>query len=75
MEKQNPGHDDEINDLAKGLAQSVTRRGALKKFGAGLAGIAIAFLGLANRAAADPGGGKGGGGNCNHCSGDRISEP
>ena len=29
---------DQFDELAKGLAQSVTRRGALKKFGFGLAG-------------------------------------
>ncbi len=34
------------------MTQSVTRRGALKKFGAGLAGIALAALGLANKARA-----------------------
>ena len=39
---------DKFDELAKGLAQSVTRRGALKKFGVGLAGIALATLGLAN---------------------------
>jgi len=38
-----------FDELAKGLAQSVTRRGALKKFGVGLAGIALATLGLPNR--------------------------
>jgi hypothetical protein len=30
-------------------AQSVARRGALKKFGAGLVGVALATLGVANR--------------------------
>ena len=43
-----------FDELAKGLAQSVTRRGALKKFGLGLAGIALASLGLASTAQADP---------------------
>ena len=43
---------DKFDKLAKGLAQSVTRRGALKKFGLGLAGIALATLGLANKAQA-----------------------
>ena len=43
---------DKFDELAKGLAQSVTRRGALKKFGLGLAGIALAALGLANKAEA-----------------------
>jgi len=44
----------QFDELAKGLAQSVTRRGALKKFGVGLAGIALASLGLANQVKADP---------------------
>ena len=43
---------DKFDELAKSMAQSVTRRGALKKFGLGLAGIALATLGLANRAEA-----------------------
>ena len=33
---------DKFDELAKGLAQSVTRRGALKKFGLGLTGLALA---------------------------------
>jgi len=41
-----------FDELAKGLAQSVTRRGALKKFGVGLASMALAALGLANKAQA-----------------------
>ena len=45
-----------FDELAKGLAQSATRRGALKKFGVGLAGFALACFGLANRAEADKGG-------------------
>ena len=43
-----------FDELARGLAQSVTRRGALKKFGFGLAGVALASLGLANTAGAHP---------------------
>src|SRR2546427_7503116 len=43
---------DKFDELARGLAQSVTRRGALKKFGVGIAGIALASLGLANKAVA-----------------------
>src|SRR5207244_467297 len=35
-------------ELAKSLAQSVTRRAALKKFGVGLAGMALARFGLNN---------------------------
>ena len=36
-----------FDELAKGMAQSVTRRGALKRFGVGLAAFALAALGLA----------------------------
>ncbi len=41
-----------FDELAKGLAQSATRRQALKKFGVGLAGMALTCFGLANRAQA-----------------------
>ena len=44
----------QFDELTKGLAQSVTRRAALKKFGVGLAGMALACFGLANKAEADP---------------------
>jgi len=37
-----------FDELTKGVAQSVTRRKALKKFSLGLAGIALASFGLAN---------------------------
>ena len=56
---------DKFDELAKGLAQSVTRRSALKKFGVGLAGIGLASFGLANKAEAK---GKKGYGNCDHCN-------
>lgn len=46
---------DKFDELTRNMAQSVTRRGALKRFGAGLAGIALASLGLANKAEATPG--------------------
>ena len=39
-------------ELTRSMAQSVTRRAALKKFAVGLAGIALACFGLANRAEA-----------------------
>jgi hypothetical protein len=42
----------EFDELAKGMAQSVTRRQALKKFGVGLAGMALACFGLAGIAKA-----------------------
>jgi hypothetical protein len=41
-----------FDQLAKGVAQSVTRRQALKRFGVGLAGMALACLGLADKAEA-----------------------
>ena len=44
-----------FDELTKGLAQSVTRRAALKKFGVGLAGVVLATLGLANKAEAQSG--------------------
>jgi hypothetical protein len=45
---------DKFDELTKGLAESVTRRGALKKFGLGLAGVVFASFGVANKAAAHP---------------------
>src|SRR5690348_8457737 len=44
------------DELTKSLAQSVTRRAALKKFGAGLTGMALACFGLASKAQADQSG-------------------
>ena len=41
-----------FDELTKGMAQSVTRRAALKKFGVGLASMALACFGLANKAEA-----------------------
>ena len=41
-----------FDELAKELAQSVTRRQALKRFSVGLAGMALACFGLADRAGA-----------------------
>src|SRR5436309_14681245 len=38
----------QFNELTKSLAQSFTRRTALKKFGVGLAGLALARFGLNN---------------------------
>ncbi len=37
---------DKLDELAKAMAQSVTRRAALRRFGFGLAGAALAALGL-----------------------------
>jgi len=39
-----------FDELTKQMAQSVTRRAALKKLGVGIAGMALACFGLANRA-------------------------
>ena len=44
----------QFDELTKSMAQSVTRRAALKKFGVGLAGMALACFGLANKAEAGP---------------------
>src|SRR5262245_1394477 len=41
-----------FDELTKSMAQSVTRRGALKRFGLGLAGMALACFGLASKAGA-----------------------
>jgi hypothetical protein len=42
----------QFDELTKSLAQSVTRRAALKKFGVGLAGMALACFGLGSNASA-----------------------
>ena len=44
---------EKFDELAKGLAKSVARRAALKKFGVGLAGVVLASLGFASRAEAE----------------------
>ena len=44
-----------FDELAKGLAQSVTRRHAFKRFGVGLAGMVLACFGLANKSQAGGG--------------------
>ena len=43
-----------FDELTQAMAQSVTRRGALKQFSLGLAGMALACFGLASRAEAGP---------------------
>jgi len=43
-----------FDELTKSMAQSVTRRAALRKFGVALAGMALACFGLANKAEANP---------------------
>ncbi len=57
-----------FDELAKALAQTTTRRQALKKFGVGLAGMALACFGLANRASAAKKACVQGGGLCNSTS-------
>jgi hypothetical protein len=42
----------QFDDLTKSMAQAVTRRAVLKKFGVGLASMALACFGLANKARA-----------------------
>jgi len=42
----------QFDELTKNMAQSVTRRQALKKFGVGVAGMALTCFGLANKAGA-----------------------
>src|SRR5262245_23936328 len=44
-----------FDELTKSIAQSVTRRSALKKFGLGLFGMALACLGLTDNAEAGVG--------------------
>lgn len=44
----------QFDTLTKSMAQSVTRRAALRKFGIGLASIALTTLGLTNKAHAGP---------------------
>src|SRR5262245_46999418 len=52
--KRKENMNNQFDELTKNVAQSVTRRAALKKFGLGLAGMALACFGLANKAEADP---------------------
>ena len=54
-----------FDELTKDLAQSVTRRQALKKFGVGLAVLALACFGMANKAGAI--GVRKGGNSCTQC--------
>lgn len=44
-----------FDELTKSMAQSITRKQALRKFGIGLAGMALACFGLAKKAEAGPG--------------------
>jgi hypothetical protein len=48
LPKTKGNKNNQSDELAKSLAQSVTRRGAMKKFGVGLAGMALACFGLAS---------------------------
>ena len=53
-EQERKTMNNQFDELTKGMAQSVTRRAALKKFGVGIAGMALACLGLANKVEAAP---------------------
>jgi len=70
---------DKFHRLAKGLAQSLTRRQALRRLSGGLAGMLLAVCGMANRAEAAPGGCKASGNKCHSdsecCSGACIRDP
>lgn len=46
--------DKQFDQLSKSLAEGVSRREALRKFGIGLAGALLAAVGLSSKAAADP---------------------
>jgi hypothetical protein len=58
LSTDNPSERKNVNnkfdELTKQMAQSVTRRAALKKFGVGFAGMALAAFGLADKAGAAP---------------------
>jgi hypothetical protein len=59
-----------FDELTKSMAESVTRRAALKKFGVGIFGMALACFGLANSADAQNKNCKPSGSSCesdNHC--------
>ena len=43
-----------FDQLAKGVAQAVTRRQAVKRFGYGLTAMALAYLGLSSKADPQP---------------------
>ena len=66
---------DKFDQLAKGVAESVTRRQALKRFGLGLVGMALAGFAFDARACrdsglpCDPHAGSGPGISCNNCCG------
>ena len=70
---------DKFDELVKDLAHSVTRRGAFKKFGVGLATMALATLGLVNKAQARQGPTGACRKGCDHCKYpygcDQLSDP
>jgi hypothetical protein len=45
----------QFDQLARSVAESVSRRQALRRFGAGLAASVLAAMGFASKAGADPG--------------------
>jgi len=50
--ERNNGNASQFDKLTKSMAQSVTLRAALKKFGFGLVGMAVTCFGLVNKAGA-----------------------
>ena len=46
--------DRQFDELSKSLAEGVSRREALRKFGTGLAGVLLAAVGLVGKAHGDP---------------------
>ena len=46
--------DNQFDELSKSLAEGVSRREALRKFGLGIAGVLLATLGLSRAASAAP---------------------
>ena len=60
----------QFDELTRAIARSITRRAALRKFGVGLAGMALACFGMANSADAQDKNCKPSGSLCtsdNHC--------
>jgi len=58
---------DKFDELAKNMAQSLTRRAALKKFGVALAGVVLGSFGLTNNSEAHQRKRCGPHGNCPKC--------
>jgi hypothetical protein len=52
--KQRKVMNNTFDELARNVAESVSRRQALRRFGAGFVGFVLAWMGLANKVEADP---------------------